>query len=422
VSGGRVVRIEKLASTGEGIVRAAGGVGFVDRALPGELVETNVYEVRKRFWRGSLVAVREPSPDRVDGPHAGCAGCDWAHFAEAPAREAKRALFLETMQRLGKLDPASFGVPEVVASAPGYRLRSRLHVSGCGPATTLGYFAPGTHRVASAASCEALSEATRALLPELERAIAASGAAVAELTLLEDLPGSRRIVLATAPQDPVPASRLAERLSAVVAGVRVADPEGRTLVERGERSLALAVGGRDFAVSAGTFFQGNRHLVSALGADVAAEAARDAPGLALDAFGGVGLFAGALLSAGHRVVSVEGDPGAVADARRTRDLWGDRERWEIETAGVSEFLAADSQRFVCVVVDPPRSGLGLDLAGRLARAAEHRLVYVSCDTATLARDLPVILAEGFAIRRVRLYDLFAYTHRIEALVALERVA
>src|SRR4029077_9173077 len=96
----RTVRIEKLAPTGEGVVRGPDGVGFVDGALPGELVATTLYDVRKKFWRGSLRAVLEPSPDRVGGPHAGCAGCDWAYFSAEPARRAKRELFLETMRRI----------------------------------------------------------------------------------------------------------------------------------------------------------------------------------------------------------------------------------------------------------------------------------------------------------------------------------
>ena len=416
---GRVVRIEKLAGTGEGIARTAEGVGFIDRALPGELVETNVYEVRKRFWRGSLVAVREPSTARVGGPHASCAGCDWAHFDVEAAREAKRSLFLETLQRLGKLDPDPFGEPDVAASPSGYRLRARLHVSGEGGAGAVGYFVPGTHRVVSAGSCEALSPETRAALPRLQRAVA--GTSVSELALLEDLSAAHRLVQVAVESDPAAASLLAEGLSGVVDGVRIVDADGRTLVQRGARALSLEVGGRPFSLSAGTFFQANRHLVGALQADVAAEARQAAPGEALDAFGGVGLFAGALLDAGHRAVSVEAGARAIADARRTRELWSDRERWEIQASPVAEFLTAEDRSFSCVVADPPRAGLGTDLARELAKRAKQLFVYVSCDPATLARDLPAVLAEGFAVRRARLYDLFAFTHRVEALVSLERV-
>jgi 23S rRNA (uracil1939-C5)-methyltransferase len=414
----RSVRIEKLAPTGEGIVRTAEGVGFVDGALPGELVATTLYEVRKKFWRGSLRAVLEPSPHRVEGPHAGCAGCDWAHFAPEAARLAKRDLFLETMRRLGKLDPALFGELGVAASQPGYRLRTRLHVAGGVP----GYHAPGTHRVVVADACEALARETRALLPAVGASIGASGAAVSEIGILEDIAGARRLIRATAAGDPARAARLGPALAEAFEGVRVVSDDGKPLLEKGARWLDLAVGGRSFSVSVDSFFQANRFLVPELFSDVAAEARRVAPGAALDAFGGVGLFAGALLAAGHRPLSVEADAGAVADARRSRDSWTDRERWEVAGVPISRFLSEDDRHFACVVADPPRAGLGVELAAELARRCDAIFLYVSCDPATLARDLPVILAEGFEIRRAGLYDLFAFTHRVEALVCLERAA
>lgn len=89
---------------------------------------------------------------------------------------------------------------------------------------------------------------------------------------------------------------------------------------------------------------------------------------------------------------------------------------------LARFLQEDDRRFACLVADPPRTGLGAELARSLAQRSEALFVYVSCDPATLARDLPAILAEGFRIRTARLYDLFALTHRVEALVALERSA
>ena len=418
MSGARQVRIEKLAPTGEGIARTSEAVGFVDGALPGELVATTLYEVRKRFWRGSLRAVIEPSPDRVDGPHAGCAGCDWAHFAPAAARAAKRELFLETMRRIGKLDPTDFGELAVAASEPGYRLRTRLHAAGGEP----GYYAPGTHRVVSAAACEAIAPQMRALLPGTGEAIASTGAAVSEVATLEDLGGARRLIRATVSGDPARAARLGLVLSEMFQGVRVQSEDGRKMLERGARYLDLAVGGRTFDVSVDSFFQGNRFLVSELSADVAAAAGALEPAAALDAFGGVGLFAGALAAAGHRALSVEGDAEAVADARRTKQRWKDGDRWEVEAAPIARFLEEDDRRFACVVADPPRAGLGAQLARDLAQRAEALFLYVSCDPATLARDLPAILSEGFRIRHAKLYDLFAFTHRVEALVTLERAA
>jgi 23S rRNA (uracil1939-C5)-methyltransferase len=418
----RRVRIDKLAPTGEGIARTGDGVGFVDRALPGELVETTVYEMRKRFWRGSLRAVLERSPDRLDGPHAACAGCDWSHFAPEAARGAKRGLFLETMARLGKLEPSLFGALPLAPSAAGYRIRTRLHAARKEGQVSLGYFAPGSHRIEPADECEAIAPATRALLPGVRTAIAESGADVSELALLEDLEGSRRLVRATAAARAPEAAELAARLAEIFQGVRVLGPDGARLVERGDRALALTVGNRPFSVSVDTFFQANRHLLPGLLADVRARASGDDPGLALDAFGGAGLFGGALLDAGHRVISVESDAGAVADARRARQGWPDGDRWEIVESSVAGFLEEEDRTFEWVVADPPRTGLGTALSAALAEKTTRGMAYVSCDPATLARDLPALLAGGLSIRSAGLYDLFAFTHRVEALVGLERAA
>jgi tRNA/tmRNA/rRNA uracil-C5-methylase (TrmA/RlmC/RlmD family) len=374
--------------------------------------------VRKRFWRGKVRAVLEPSPDRVRGAHAGCAGCDWSHFAEAAARTAKRELFLESMRRIGKLDPEAFGELPIAPSTPGYRMRVRLHAEG----GRAGYHAPGSHRVAPAVDCEAMAPATRALLPAIEDAIRAASAPVTEVAILEDRSGEPRLIRATSAGDARSAAMLGEGLAAGFQGVRVLGADGALLLQRGDPSLDVEVGGRNFSVSVDTFFQGNRFLVPELFDAVAAEGRSAPAGDALDAFGGAGLFAGALLEDGHRVVSVEADPGAVGDARRTRERWKDGGSWEIAEAPAARFLEEDDRLFDIVVADPPRAGLGTALASALARRARSRFVYVSCDPATLARDLPAILAEGFAIRSARLFDLFAFTHRVEALVALERAA
>jgi tRNA/tmRNA/rRNA uracil-C5-methylase (TrmA/RlmC/RlmD family) len=182
------------------------------------------------------------------------------------------------------------------------------------------------------------------------------------------------------------------------------------------------VGERRLLASAGAFFQANRHLLSALHDAVAREAAGAPPGDALDAFGGVGLFAGALLDAGGGVTSVESDAEAAECARATRREWPDGKRWTIAEEAVSEFLARDAAHFASVVVDPPRAGLGRGVAAELADRCDGRFIYVSCDPATLARDLAEILGRGFVMRSAELFDLFAFTHRIEAVVSLDRAA
>jgi tRNA/tmRNA/rRNA uracil-C5-methylase (TrmA/RlmC/RlmD family) len=418
----RRVRIEALAPTGEGVARTAEGVGFVTGALPGEEVDAEVGEFRKKFWKGRALEIHVASPERLSGGHAyGCAGCDWAHVELSRAREWKRDLFLETMERIGRLPRGSFGELPVVASPPGYRLRNRFHVSGRDASSEVGFFAPRTHRVERAAGCEALGEGMRALLPRLAAAVEESGAAVSEIATVETLDGAQRLARATLAigADRRDAQPLLAALASLVDGLVIADSAGIALGQAGLTRLGLPIGGREFPVTAGTFFQGNRHLVGSLYATIAQEAASISPGRALDAFGGVGFFAGALLDAGHSVETVEADGAAVELALEAKKRWGSGS-WTIARSAVLPFIAGGTEAFDLAVVDPPRAGLGLKLAAALAPRIGRRLVYVSCDPATLARDLASLTRDGLVITGARLYDLFPYTHRVEAVVTLDR--
>lgn len=416
----RRVSVTNLAPTGEGIARTPEGVGFVAGALPGEEVEAEVLEVRKKFWKGRTVSVWTQSPLRRSGPHAeGCAGCDWAHFDVEAALAAKRSLFLETMERIGELPAGLFGALPIEPSPLAYRLRSRFHGSGQGNEARIGYFAPRTHRVEPAEDCEALSPSARSLLPRLREAIASSGAAVAEIATVEDLAGDRRLARATlaAGAGREQANALLPASGSLFDGIAIASAEGPILAKSGERRLWVPVGGREFSLTAGSFFQANRHLLGSLYETVRREASAVGPARALDLFGGVGLFAGALLDAGHSVVTVEADHAAVEQAGGAKRRWK-TDAWTIVHAEALAFLERSRQDAEVIVADPPRAGLGLDLARAVAKNRPALFLYVSCETATLARDLAALAAAGLSILRATLYDLFPLTHRVEAVVAL----
>jgi tRNA/tmRNA/rRNA uracil-C5-methylase (TrmA/RlmC/RlmD family) len=419
----RRVTIETLAPTGEGVARAPEGVGFVAGTLPGEEVDAEVLEERRRFWKGRVAAIRVASPDRLTGRHAeGCAGCDWAHLPLYRAREWKRRLFLETMHRIGELPPELFGELPIAPSPEGYRLRARFHGRGRGESAAIGFFAPRSHDLQPAEGCLALGERLRALLPELEAAVARSGAEVEEISTAETPDQGTRLarVRLSPGSGRVEAAALVEALASRLDGIAVEDASGSVVARMGAARLWIAVGGREFPVTASTFFQSNRYLLDALYAD-ALGAARIPAGTALDAFGGVGLFAGALLDAGHAVTSVEGEQAAVDLANEAKKRWG-ASGWTITRSAVLSFLERTDETFDAAVADPPRAGLGLRLSGALGKRVRGRLHYVSCDPATLARDLAVLVGSGLAIRDARLYDLFAWTHRVEAAVTLEPAA
>ncbi len=413
--------VEKLAPTGEGVVRTNEGVGLVEGALPGEDVEIEIVRTSRKIWRGRALAVHRPSPDRRTGGHAdGCPACDWAHFEPAAARAAKRDLFLESMARIGKIPAEAFGLLPVESSPPGYRLRSRFHAERREDSIVVGGFAPGTHRVETLERCEALSPSQRNLLPRLSEVLAPFEPPL-EIATLESLDAGRRLARVIAAGDARGAPAMARALAPLFDGVRIVDSRGSLRHRMGQTRLWISVDGFEVPASPDTFFQANRFLVQPLAAHVRELGSAVPPARALDAFGGSGFFAGGLLTAGHEVTSVEGQPEAVREARLARERSSHRDRWRIEQASVADFIRSDSRREEIVVVDPPRAGLGVPLARALAARARRRLVYVSCDSATLARDLAAMLPEGWEIVSARLFDLFAFTHRVEAVVALDRV-
>lgn len=418
----RRVRIEKLAPTGEGVARTPDGVGFVEGALPGEDVEAEVTVSKKRFWFGRAVSILSASSLRVTGPHAGCAGCDWSHLELSAGLAAKPRLFVETMERIGELEPALFGELPIVPSPAAYRIRSRFHVSGRGSQAVVGFHAPGSHDVLPAQSCEALTAPMRAALRQMREAVASSGLSVGEIATLATLDGSRRVgaVLLCEETTSFAASQLASSLAGVFEGVLIRGPQGGVLGRLGRARLPIETHRRKFEVSVESFFQVNRHLLGRLYEDLREAAGAEGPGRALDAYGGVGFLAGALLDAGHSVVSVEGSQRAAEDAARNRKAWDAGARWGIVASSVEDFLEREAGAFDVVVADPPRAGLGLALTPKLAERAQRTLVYLSCDPATLARDLQILLTQGFSIRSARLYDFFAFTHRVEAMVVLDR--
>lgn len=267
-----------------------------------------------------------------------------------------------------------------------------------------------------------LSEATRGVLPKISEAILSSGVRVGEIAMLEDLEGSRRAArLSLAPEGPSGSTEsLARQLLPLIDGLRIQDADGRTLLEAGDPRVSLVVAGREFRVPVDVFFQSNRYLVDRLVRDVASAARTSRPQKSLDAFAGVGLFAGALLDAGHAVVGVEESAAAVEAARLARRAWRAEDRWRIVQSSVRAYVARSRAGFAVTVADPPRGGLGREVTRDLARRTSSAFVYVSCDPATLARDLPVLIAEGWNVDGAGLYDLFAFTHRVEALVTLSR--
>lgn len=411
------VDIERPAVGGRMIARADGRVLLVRGAIPGERVDARIEHVQRQVVWADTVEVRTASPDRVAVPPGlACGGQVLAHVAAARQRALKAEMLADALRRQGRI---ALDAPIDVLSGPadGYRMRARLHLRH----GALGFFDEGSHRLCDVAASRQLLSAGVEAVTGLAAALAGAIPDLdAEIEWAEDVPGVTRVahVSVARARDVRALSGLAP--AAGVSGLSVAaagDPRapvrrawGTTrVVDHVRVGTAAAVVAHD----ARAFFQGNRYLLQALVDEVLG--ALDGP--VLDLYAGVGLFALAAASAGHDVTAVEGDDVSAADLAHNAAA---STRVTAVHATVEGHLAGGRGALQTVVVDPPRSGLSSDALTALLARAPARIVYVSCDPATLARDLRGCLDAGYRLEGVRGFDLFPRTGHVEAVVRLAR--
>jgi 23S rRNA (uracil1939-C5)-methyltransferase len=418
--------VEKPAVGGRMLARHDGQVVLVWGAIPGERVEASIERVGRGVLYANTTEVLSASPDRRQPVSDWrCGGCVYAHIAYERQRRLKGEIIQETLRRIGHVslpDP-----PDVVASPErGYRMRARLHAQG----PQLGFFREGTHQLCDAG-------ASGQLLPVTVEWIAAAEAVllrdqlegVAAIEMVENINGSERachLLLQTG----VDAARFAtlldaEPLTGVSAehedrpGVRqvagVASVSDVLHVRDGDPASALRV-----RRSAAAFFQGNRYLLEPLVRHVAALAPE---GPIVDLYAGVGLFGLSLAAAGRADVTlVEGDPVSGADLEGNAEAFGARVR--VERCSVEALLSAapkaDAAGRRTFIVDPPRTGISKEAMAGLVRALPARIVYVSCDVATLARDTRTLIDAGYSLGALTGMDLFPNTAHVETVATFSR--
>jgi 23S rRNA (uracil1939-C5)-methyltransferase len=417
VGGTVTVDVERPAVGGRMIARHDGRVVFVAGAIPGERVEVRIERIQRQVVWAQTTGVVTASPDRVDVP-AGltCGGQVLAHVSEARQRSLKAEMLADALRRIGKL---TLDAPVAMTGGPadGYRTRARVHIR----AGRAGFFAEGTHHLCALAPSRQLAPASVEVIERLTVALAGVAAdAEAELEWAEDATGEHRIghiavgdprhVRAVGRVTPVPGL---DGLSVSVAGDnRIVTPVwGETrVVDRVVATGDLAV---DVGHSARAFFQGNRHLLQPLVDEVLGHL----EGPVLDLYAGVGLFALTAAATGRSVAAVEGDEVSALDLAANAAA---APTVTAVHAAVEAYLAGALPGCGTAIVDPPRTGLSPAAVAGLIALAPARLVYVSCDPATLARDVRRCLDAGYCLATVRGFDLFPRTGHVEAVVTLRR--
>ena len=375
--------IEKLVYGGDGLARLHGKVVLTPYVLPGEVVRAEVERVKSDLFRGRLIEVISPSASRVSPPcpfFLHCGGCHYQHADFTFQVEQKRSILREALRRVGKIEFAG-EIRTIVGESWGYRNRAQLHIEN----GSIGYFEQGSHSLCPIDRCAIASPALNHAIAKLNGHLLQHVTATVELFTNE-----------TDTQ-----VHVWDRLPA--AAHRLFDSLGTT--------GPIEYGG--FRVSPDSFFQVNRYLVD----DLVKCAIGDRGGdWAIDLYAGVGLFSAGLAERFKKVTAVESSRRAFHDLEFNID----RRALPVvaENKPVEEYLAGLEHTPELILADPPRTGLGKDVVRELARIRAPQLTIVSCDPATLARDLQGLLAAGYRIEQITMVDLFPQTFHLESVVHL----
>jgi 23S rRNA (uracil1939-C5)-methyltransferase len=414
--------IEKPAAGGRMIARHERQVVLVEGAIPGERVLARIQRVEPQLAFAGTLEVLDASPDRAAaGIDPRCGGCLYAHVAYPRQLALKGEVIQDAFVRLGRL---SLEAPVAVAPSPtkGYRLRARLHVRGA----EVGFYREGTHELCDAAPTGQLSDAalhaTRAAVESLAR----SGQAVSSVELTENLTGTERALHITANGTALTDNMLDQALQAgALTGITGTSAEGtrRTAgVPVVTDTLDALTGGRAqggiLERHVESFFQANRFLLPEL---VGAVIDAISPGGdVLDLYAGVGLFAVAAAACGRGpVTAVEGDRTSGRDLLRNAATNGSAVH--VVVGSVEEYFPRRKRAPIAtLVVDPPRTGISRHAMPAIAASGAARIVYVSCDPPTMARDARRLSEAGYRLVSLRGFDLFPNTPHVEALGVFEK--
>ncbi len=427
--------IEKMIYGGEGLAHADGNTVFVPFVLPAEQVRAAVRTRKKKLIHANLVNVEKASPSRVaaECPHFRvCGGCHYQHIEIGEQVRLKKEILRETLSRLGGMQwPGK--IKEHTAQPYGYRNRAQWAYRDALP-RAFGYFLPESAHILPIDQCPVLSPRLAETFLQFQELARSNSLppGVLEIEAFADGADEKIALNVAFERFPGPPKALAtkfkEALPALESLLMLDQSKNRFELE-GPGYLVQKAGGFEFRVNHLSFFQVNRFLVEDL-LQTMVDGVKG--GYALDLYAGVGFFTLPLAKVFSKVVSVDANLSATRDLRQNAEIAG--ALIVSENEHTEDFLKKAQDKPDLVVLDPPRAGLGAEAAARLANLGTQDIAYLSCDPATLARDLavltgserkpesPVLAEHKYEIAEVHLFDLFPQTFHVETLVRLRRVS
>ena len=450
------VKVDGMAPAGDGLARAEGSsrVLFVPHAAPGDRLEVEVFEAKSSFARARIKKVLTAGPDRIDPPcphHAapsrpgpGCGGCDWQHLDYAAQLKQKRLIVVDCLKRLGKFSDAEKIVGETKPAPKPWGYRNKVQIPFA-PGARMGFFAAGSREIVDMRECPIQPELSVRLAHTVRRMAAERGWSfydgktgkgwLRHLFIRTNAEGQALVALVVSRSEFPDRESFAVELHAQhpeMIGLHLNVQPERTSVVLGPtwrrlwgaREIEETIGRFRFAVSPGAFLQVNTPAAEVL-YNTAKEAVRDGGKkfpMGLDLYCGVGTLTLWMSDAFPKVVGVEENREAVSDAYRNAERNSVRNcRFKAGRAeAVLPKLSAELPEGCAAVVDPPRIGLSQPVRRFLTERKIKRVVYVSCDPATFARDAGFLSHSGYTLRRVTPVDLFPQTSHVEMVGLLDR--
>jgi len=414
------VKIETLAYGVFGVARTERGVVFVADTAPGDIVRARVIDDKRDYREARLVEIVEPSPVRRVPPCPyvpECGGCSWQHVEYPAQLEAKAAVLRDTLARIGGLEPATLDMRPIIASSEwGYRHRLTLRVGG---EQRLGFYRHRSHQLVEIDTCKIADETVNVHLSVAREWLRGLSTTVRRLEIASTR--SDRVAFVANAEGPFRHDGAYHekflRAHGSLAGIVLFGKGWRRVF--GKPIVDLEIDGDLVIEAQGGFTQvnpeGNRRLVAAV-LELAALREDDR---VLDLYCGAGNFTLPIARRVREVVGVESDSTSVTQARRNADRAGvgNCRFIQQEAAAAARALDSAGEHFSLVVLDPPRSGAA-QLVDHLPALAADRLLYVSCNPTTLARDLRRLTSLGFTLGPIQPIDLFPQTYHLETVVRL----
>ncbi|HXF04419.1 MAG TPA: class I SAM-dependent RNA methyltransferase [Blastocatellia bacterium] len=419
------VEVEKVVYGGDGLARHGGRVLLIRGAAPGDRLRVKIIAEKADYARAEITEIVVASPERRPPPcpyYGRCGGCQLQHLRYEAQLRAKVAMIKESLARIAGLHWTD-EIHIIPSEEFHYRLRAELKVDAAGDRVRLGYYQPSSHILCEVDRCPLLSPALNHTLSQLRSYPAGAFAGVRAIDLAQSEEG--RVAVHPPPRF-FPTGTFSGESNAGSSGPFVEPASGSSPMPTPERQelfspceLVWRVGGYIYGFDVRTFFQANRFLLpELLNLVVAGEEGERA----LDLFCGVGFFTMPLAERFALVLGIDSDARAIGHARRNARL-NRLSRCRFEAAPVEAWLLAHFSEMVgcdLVVLDPPRMGLTRHAGEALARLQPRRIIYVSCNPATLARDVKRLLQHGYDIVSITALDLFPQTFHVETVVRLRR--